>query len=80
MRTVNIARAKTHLSRLVAAAADDDPFIITRAGKPVVKVVARDAPTPANRASGFRAGEVKVPRDFDRMGEDEIDTLFGFDK
>ena len=40
MRTVNMHEAKTHLSRLVEAAAKGEPFIIARAGKPVVKVVA----------------------------------------
>ena len=44
MRTVNMHEAKTHLSRLVEAAANGEPFIIARAGKPVVKVVAVDAP------------------------------------
>ena len=34
MRTVNMHEAKTHLSRLVKAAADGEPFVIARAGKP----------------------------------------------
>ena len=45
MRTVNMQVAKTNLSRLVEAAANGEPFIIARAGKPMVKVVAIDAPT-----------------------------------
>ncbi len=47
MRTVNITEARTHLSRLVEAAAQGEPFVISRAGKPLVKVVAMDAPGPA---------------------------------
>ena len=35
MRTVNMPEARTHLSRLVQAAGE--PFIIARAGKPMVK-------------------------------------------
>ena len=77
MRTVNMHEAKTHLSRLVEAAANGEPFIITRAGKPVVKVVAVDAPAPAARRTGFLAGEISVPQDFDRMGSDEIEAWFG---
>ncbi len=77
MRTVNMHEAKTHLSRLVAAAANGEPFIIARAGKPVVKVVAVDAPAPAARPTGFLAGEISVPQDFDRMGSDEIEAWFG---
>ena len=34
MRSVNIHEAKTHLSRLINAAANGEPFIIARAGKP----------------------------------------------
>ena len=80
MRTVNMHEAKTHLSRLVAAAANGEPFIIARAGKPVVKVVAVDAPAPAARRTGFLAGEISVPQDFDRMGSDEIEAWFGSDR
>lgn len=40
MRTVNIHEAKTHLSRLVDQAVKGEPFVIAKAGKPLVKVVA----------------------------------------
>ena len=43
MRTVNLHEAKARLSQLVRAAANGEPFIIARAGKPLVKVVAVDA-------------------------------------
>jgi prevent-host-death family protein len=78
MRTVNMHEAKTHLSRLVERAAKGEGFIIARAGKPLVKVVpldARDAAVP--RRLGFLAGEIAVPDDFDRMGQDEIERQFG---
>lgn len=39
MKSVNIHEAKTHLSRLVEAAARGEEFIIAKAGKPMVKVV-----------------------------------------
>lgn len=77
MRTVNLTEAKTHLSRLVSAAANGEPFIIARAGKPLVKVVPIDSPRPAmRRRTGFLKGVIKVPPDFDRMGADEIEGLF----
>ena len=77
MRTVNMHEAKTHLSRLVKAATEGEPFIIARAGKPVVKVVAVEAPEAgAMRRLGFLAGRISVPEDFDRMGSDEIESLF----
>jgi prevent-host-death family protein len=77
MRTVNIHEAKTHLSRLVDQAAKGEPFVIAKAGKPMVKVVALDAPPkkPVRRL-GFLKGQFTIPDDFDRMGEDEIARLF----
>ena len=75
MITVNIHEAKTHLSKLVDRAAKGEPFIIAKAGKPLVKVVALDAPS-APRRLGFMEGEIKVPDDFNTMFEDEIVAMF----
>ena len=78
MNTVNIHKAKTHLSRLVEEAASGKSFIIAKAGKPIVKVTALEAPTGNNmRRLGFLAGQFSVPRDFDRMGGRQIEKLFG---
>jgi len=74
--TVNIHEAKTQLSKLVEQAAQGEAFVIAKAGKPMVKVAGLDAPD-APRRLGFLAGEIAVPKDFDRMGEDEIAALFG---
>ena len=79
MRTVNIHEAKTHLSRLVDAAAKGEPFIIAKAGKPLVKVVPIDAP-PAPQRFDFMAGEFTVPDDFDTMDQEEIEKLFGVEE
>ena len=78
MKSVNIHEAKTNLSRLVAEAAKGEAFVIAKAGKPLVKVVPLDAPSPRKmRRLDFMAGRIKVPDDFDRMGEEEIARLFG---
>jgi prevent-host-death family protein len=74
--TVNIHQAKTQLSKLVERAARGETFVIAKAGKPLVKVAAIDAPR-APRRLGFLAGEIEVPKDFDRMGAAEIAALFG---
>ena len=80
MHTVNIHEAKTHLSRLVEQAARGESFVIAKAGKPLVKVTALDAPTAGQaRRIGFLAGEISVPDDFDRMGSEEIEHMFGGD-
>lgn len=77
METFNIHYAKTHLSRLIEKAAKGEPFIIARAGKPLVKVVSLDASAPREiNPIGFMKGRIKVPDDFDRMCEDEIARLF----
>jgi len=77
MLTVNIHEAKTHLSRLIEAAAKGESFIIAKAGKPMVKVVALDTPTASQvQRLGFMSDEIEVPDDFDRMGKAEIEKMF----
>ena len=75
MKIVNIHDAKTQLSKLVQRAADGEPFVIARAGRPLVKVVPLDAPSRVQRR-GFLSGRISVPKDFDRLGADEIETMF----
>ena len=77
MQTINIHEAKTNLSRLIEKAVKGEPFIIAKAGKPLVKVSRLDAceGTPVKRL-GFLTGQIPVPDDFDRMGSEEIERLF----
>ena len=78
MKTVNIHEAKTQLSKLVERASKGEAFIIAKAGKPVARLTALDAPTGAQiRRLGFMAGQISVPDDFDRMGQEEIERIFG---
>lgn len=78
MKIINIHQAKTHLSKLVEEASGGEPFIIAKAGKPVAKVTALSAPTGAQvKRFGFLQGQVSVPDDFDRMGQEEIERMFG---
>ena len=77
MQTVNIHEAKTHLSKLIAKAAEGEPFIIAKAGKPMVKVVAIDAPAKKKmRRIGFGSGQSKIPDDIKTMFKDEIEEMF----
>ncbi len=77
METINIHDAKTHLSRLVERAAAGEPFIIAKSGKPMVKVIPLDSPSGGQiKRLGFLTGQIDVPKDFDRMGESEIEKLF----
>lgn len=78
MKVINIHEAKTQLSRLVERAAKGEEFIIARAGKPLVKVVPLSASDKsATSRLGFMEGQISVPEDFDRMGQDEIERQFG---
>ncbi len=76
MITVNIHEAKTQLSKLIERALKGDSFIIAKAGKPLVKVAPLDAPRAPKRL-GFLAGEISVPRDFNKMGAEQIAAQFG---
>ena len=77
METFNIHEAKTHLSRLVEKAAKGEPFIIAKAGKPMVKVVPLEPPEEKKiKRVGMLEGRFNIPEDFDRMFEDEIAEMF----
>ncbi len=81
MQTFNIHEAKTQLSRLIEQAVQGDSFIIAKAGKPLVKVTRLDAPAAGQvRRLGFMTGQIAVPDDFDRMGSEEIEQMFGGEK
>ncbi len=78
MQIVNIHEAKTHLSRLLEQVAKGGSFVIAKAGKPLAKVTPLDAPTAGQiRRVGFLAGQISVPDDFDRLGSEEVEHLFG---
>ena len=81
MHTVNIHEAKTQLSKLVDQASKGDPFIIAKAGKPLVMVTRLDAPSAEHICRlGFMAGQMTIPADFDSLGQSEIEQLFGSHK
>jgi prevent-host-death family protein len=62
MKTYNIHQAKTHLSRLVEAAANGEEIVIARAGKPLAKLVPFAA-SEGPRALGALAGAVREAGD-----------------
>ena len=77
MQTINIHEAKTHLSRLVDQAAKGESFVIAKAGKPLVKVIALGAPEAGQvKRLGFMSGQIEVPDDFDQMGGGDVEKLF----
>jgi prevent-host-death family protein len=80
VKTINIHEAKTHLSRLVDQVASGEPFVIAKAGKPLVKVIALGAPEAGQvKRVGFMTGQIAVPDDFDQMGGGAVEKLFNGD-
>ena len=75
MEMVNIHEAKTHLSRLIEKAMAGEPFIIAKAGKPMVQVTAIAQETK-KRKLGFLKGQYAVPEDFKAFGREEIEEMF----
>ena len=81
MIRLNIHEAKTQLSRLVDQAAKGEPFIIAKAGKPLVKVMPLDSPSGEQvRRLGFLEGQFSIPDDFDVFGGSEIEEMFEREK
>lgn len=76
MQTINIHEAKTHLSRLIEQVVNGEPFVIAKAGKPLVKVVPLNTPeTGELKRLGFMEKQLRVPDDFDQMGRVEIEQM-----
>ncbi len=77
MQTVNIHEAKTNLSSLLEEVQQGKPFVIAKAGRPIARVTGIDVPVEGQTGRvGFLAGQIQVPEDFDRMGEQAIFSMF----
>ena len=77
MQTVDIHEARTNLSKLIEQAMTrDEGFIITRSGKPLVKVVPIGPDDQPKRRIGFLKGRSTVPDDFKATDRDEIAAMF----
>lgn len=77
MKIINISEAKAQLSKLIDQAVNGQPFIIAKAGKPLVKVIKLDITEKlVTKRIGFMKGQIQVPDDFDTMGKSEITRRF----
>ncbi len=74
---VNILEAKTNLSSLVRLieTGKEERIIISRYGKPVVKMVVYND-TPVSKRIGVAKGKLRSPEDLDQYN-DEIVAMFG---
>lgn len=73
--TVNIHEAKTHLSRLIDQTVKGEEFIIAKAGKPLVRMVAIN-PANGQRVLGGLAGRYALPGNIKTGFTKDIDTMF----
>ena len=64
METVNIYDAKTRLSQLVDKAASGEDVVVSRNGKPLVRITRLAAPKRQIKY-GVLKGRIKVAKDFD---------------
>ena len=64
MLEVNVHEAKTNLSRLLARVAAGEEVILSRAGRPIARIVPFRKPK-GKRPLGLDRGLFEVPEDFD---------------
>jgi len=78
METVTIQDAKTRLSQLIDRAVAGEPFVISKAGKPLVTVTRIEQPEQklGPRRLGFLKGQMTVPDDIKTMFKEEIEDMF----
>ncbi|QJE74693.1 type II toxin-antitoxin system prevent-host-death family antitoxin [Aerophototrophica crusticola] len=78
MRTVNLSQADSHLASLVDEALAGEDVVITRGGRPVVRLVPVGATDeqPRKRQFGQWAGRIKVHDNFDDPLPEEMMRTF----
>lgn len=76
METVNIYDAKTRLSQLVDRAAAGEDVVVSRNGKPLVRIT-RLVSSKRRIKFGLLKGKLTVPADFDAPLPDDV--LAGFE-
>jgi prevent-host-death family protein len=71
---VNIHEAKTHLSKLLRRVAAGEEIVISKAGRPLAKIV--PFTVPERRRFGIDRGLFEVPEDFDSPLPAEVVASF----
>ena len=70
-KTINIHEAKTHLSRLLERVSEGEEIVISKAGRPVARLVPAGE-RPERREPGSASGLVVVGEDFDAPLPEEV--------
>ena len=72
--TLTLSDAKARFSEIVEKAANSEVFVVTRMGKPVVRIV-RFAAKGQPRKLGDFAGQIRMSEDFDDWPADLQEAL-----
>ena len=67
--TLTLSDAKARFSEIVERAVNGDEFVVTRMGKPVVRI-SRISKSASTRKLGDLAGQIRMSEDFDERPED----------
>jgi len=77
MTEVGMHEAKTKLSQLVERAEHGEEIVITRNGKPVVRLAPIPAASTLASVRGVWRGQVHIAEDFDDLPDDIAESLGG---
>ena len=83
MTAISVYDARAGLSRLIERALGGEDIVITRKGKPTVRLVPVGDGKPARRQLGQLAGEFECPPDsafFDPLPDDVLAAFHGEDE
>jgi prevent-host-death family protein len=75
MTAVGMHEAKTKLSQLVERAEHGEEIVITRSGKPVVRLAPIASSSSLTSVRGAWRGKVQLASDFDELPEDIADAF-----
>jgi prevent-host-death family protein len=76
MKLVNITKAKTQLSRFVDIAASGEDVIVSRYGKPLVRITRLASGRERRIRYGVLKGKLKIAADFDASLPGDVLSAF----
>ncbi len=78
MRTTNVAEAKAHLSKLIEKALAGEEVVISKHGKPMVKLIPYERDTgPRDMNVRIWEGDIKTADDFGELPPELMDAFTG---
>jgi prevent-host-death family protein len=76
MASISVYQARAELSRLIERALSGEEIIVTRRGKPTVRLVPVDSEQP-RRKPGALKGKITIPESFfDPLPDDIIEAFY----